>query len=317
MELLERYLLQVERYLPHKDRKDTIDELRSLLLDQFDSRVEEGLEEYDLIYIIIKEFGYPKDVALKYRSTQPLVSRELEPLMFLIIKIMSVILPVVLLLVNLIEFYNSGETVTVMSMLLESAYTIPDILTTYITALLVVFVTFVVLERYATLPIVVEEKEFDPNSLLPLPKKVYKVSLFETVFNILGDVLILYLINMRQGLITIYFENIAQPLLNTNFEAILLLINISIFLGLAIHIIHLVKRRKNFTTATMELFHRVYAVVIFIILSTTSVFNVIVIEGYNLTTVTSIFKTLMIIGAVGTAVGAFATYLRVIIAKSK
>lgn len=315
MELLERYLLQIGRYLPKKDREDTLNELRSLLLDQYDSRNNGELEESMLIHNIIQDFGYPKDVALEYRSDQPLVSRELEPLMYLIIKIMSFTLPLSILLANLIGYLSNNDSNTIMDLLLEAAYTIPDILTSYITALGIIFIIFILINKYASIPVIVKESDFDPNSLPQIPKSVYKVSLFETVLNIFGSILFLYLINYQPGLITIMHSSVKEPLLNNNFDTLLPFLNIGSFVSLSISIIHLIKRRRNYTIATLEMLHGIYSVILLIVLATRDIFNPIIIDRYNIDFLPNVFRINMgIIGVVAIVV-ILIKYIRVLFSK--
>jgi hypothetical protein len=57
MDLLERYLRQIERYLPFKERSETTKELRNLILDQLDEAVNNGLDKETTLYNIIVEMG--------------------------------------------------------------------------------------------------------------------------------------------------------------------------------------------------------------------------------------------------------------------
>ena len=59
MEYLERYLIQIGRYLAKKDRQDTINELRDLLMENFDNFPDQSLSEEEkniLEDVLIKAF---------------------------------------------------------------------------------------------------------------------------------------------------------------------------------------------------------------------------------------------------------------------
>jgi hypothetical protein len=79
MELIDRYVYEVGRYLPRKNRGDIQAELRSLLSDTLDARVEGEAGEEDVV-ALLKEFGPPAKIAASYRpESQYLVGPELFP----------------------------------------------------------------------------------------------------------------------------------------------------------------------------------------------------------------------------------------------
>ena len=65
MELIDRYVYDVGRYLPRKNRADIQAELRSLLMDTLESRVKGEPSEEDVV-ALLKEFGPPEKVAASY-----------------------------------------------------------------------------------------------------------------------------------------------------------------------------------------------------------------------------------------------------------
>jgi hypothetical protein len=86
MELIERYLHEVGRHLPSKDRHDILAELRSHLTDTLEARLahkEDGAseaEEADVV-ALLKEMGLPQKMALSYAPhTQYLIGPALYPL---------------------------------------------------------------------------------------------------------------------------------------------------------------------------------------------------------------------------------------------
>ena len=128
MDLLERYLRQIEKYLPLKERKDTIKELRSLLYDHIDELVTQGQKKEQAMYNAIIEMGEPRDVANRYFETRPFISKEMEPIFYLVVKIISITLPLVILFANALEFVFGTTPFTLMDLLLEIAYSIPSAL---------------------------------------------------------------------------------------------------------------------------------------------------------------------------------------------
>lgn len=107
MELIDRYVYEVGRYLPHKNRADIQTELRSLLSDTLEARVKGEASEEDIV-ALLKEFGPPAKVAASYRpESQYLIGPELFPIFrtvvgiaLLVMVVVHIVLFVVLLLTN-------------------------------------------------------------------------------------------------------------------------------------------------------------------------------------------------------------------------
>jgi hypothetical protein len=81
MDLLERYLQAVGRYLPEATREDTLAELRANLLERMDARAEEierPLVESDVAGILL-EHGKPEVVALQYLPQRSLIGPTVFP----------------------------------------------------------------------------------------------------------------------------------------------------------------------------------------------------------------------------------------------
>jgi hypothetical protein len=81
MNLLERYLQAVGRYLPEETRGDTMAELRANLQEQMDDRAEElgrPLNDGDVSAILL-EHGKPEKVALRYLPQRSLIGPTIFP----------------------------------------------------------------------------------------------------------------------------------------------------------------------------------------------------------------------------------------------
>lgn len=315
MQLLERYLVQIGRFLPKQDKEDTLKELRSLILENYDNQMNTEDTVDERIYNVIKEFGKPRDVASRYKTEQPLLSREIEPLVFLILKITSFTLPGAMMLAGIIGYFQSHDEVTTMGLLLDMAYSIPSILTTLLTALAFIYLLFVLIGRRLPLEFKLKEMTFEPYLLPAIPKSALKISKFEAIFNIFGGVFFLYLFNLEPGLISVTYEGVREPLLNSNFEKILPLLNISVFLTIGYNIAFLYKGAKTKISGTVEFFQGILAGVVLILLASTNVFNEIIISGYDLSVIPKIFKIMMIVGAVASIIGSIVKYIKVLLSE--
>ena len=313
MILLDRYLAQIKRHLPKSDKEDTINELKSLILENYDIKLEEGLSEEDAMYNAIKEFGRPRDVAKDYRDDQPMLSKEIEPLVFLILKIVSITLPGSITLATIIDYYTSNDTTSTMGLLLEIAYSIPSIMTTLLSVLAVIYLVFIFIDRKVNLKFDIRASEFEPKYLPLIPVEKFKISRFEMIFNILGGILFLYLFNLQPGLISINYEGVHEPLLNSNFDKILPLLNVSIFISIGYSITFLVKGARTKLSSSVEFFGKIFSAVILIFLANGNIFNDAIINGFDLSIVPNIYKIVMIIIAVITIISAIVVYLKIMI----
>jgi len=310
MELLEKYLYQVGRHLLKKDKEDTLNELKSLILDQLDEKLEQGVSEDEALTEIITTIGEPRMVAYRYRNINPLISRELEMIMYTIIKSIAIAIPIGIMVAKTVEFVTQETNFTAMDLFLNWAYSIPSVLTAVITSIGVVFFIFLMIERYADTS-KLEQFVYDPKTLPPLPKKVFRVSIFEIVLMILGSVVFLYVLNFNQGLISIADgSGIKRPLLNENFENILPFINLNIFLGLGYSLINLGKRRKTKATKTLEFFHNVFNAIILFYFASNNVFDSVLVEDHNLQFLKNGFRVVMYVLSVVSLIGAITEYIK-------
>jgi hypothetical protein len=88
MEMLERYLWAIGRYLPDDTKADTMAELRANLLEQMDERAEElgrTLTETD-VAAVLKAHGKPEAVALRYLPQRSLIGPAMYPFYLLALR---------------------------------------------------------------------------------------------------------------------------------------------------------------------------------------------------------------------------------------
>lgn len=297
MNLIDNYLYQVRKYLPLKDRDEIIKELKSHILDQVDENDDTMIED------VLKEMGHPRDTARKYRGNTGLLSKELEPLLELIIKLISVLLPLLLIFVKLIEFLANNSDFTTMDLLLNLVYQIPMIISTLFSGIGVVFLIFVLIERYIQPRFNVDQLPFDPKTLPDVPTKEYKTSLIGNLFGLMITAGFLYIINLEPGLIAIYYEGTRLPLLNEQFNTVLVLMNIGLFIAIGIYAFHAFKRRKTGVSKVLEIAHGYYSAVVIIYIATSDIFNLEFIENFGLTIVPKIITIALIFVGVAAIIG--------------
>jgi hypothetical protein len=86
MKLIEQYLRAISYNLPLSKRKDVVEELRSLMMDEIEQRFGAEPGENDL-RDYINEFGAPNQVAARYRSGRGVIAEGFRDIYFMIIKI--------------------------------------------------------------------------------------------------------------------------------------------------------------------------------------------------------------------------------------
>jgi len=313
MEMLERYIYHVGKFLPSTSKSDTLNELKSIILDQLDVKLESGESKEESLIRIISELGDPRQVAYSYRNAEPLISRGLEKIMWRIMKLTSIIIPLGIFIEKTISYINSNMNVTIMDILLTWAYSIPTIITPIITCLTTIFLIFLIIERLGYGELLNNEVMFNPRNLPSIPRKIYKITLFESLINILGYVGALYVLNLNSGLIGITFEGKVYPLLNSNFNQILQLLNLSIIFILCISIYNLIKRRKDKISLTSEILYNLFCIGILYMLAAGDIFNSVIIEGYGIQFLYYVFiGVLILIGIV-----ILAEFLRLFLNRNK
>src|SRR5574341_3144 len=162
MELIERYLYEVGRYLPRKKRDDVLAELRSAIMDSLDARTE-GQPSEDTIISVLKEFGPPRGVAASYAPAhQYVIGPALYPTFITVLKVGVVALTIVQA-VALAFALARGDALAALpglpGSIVQSAFS-------FVGSTMIVFA---ILERFGVQP---EQKaeEWDPRTLPALPR---------------------------------------------------------------------------------------------------------------------------------------------------
>ena len=186
MNLIERYVREVGRRLPRKDRKDIETELHSTLVDTLEDRAEGEPTEEDEIELLI-EFGPPGKVAASYRGgDQYLIGPEMFPLFRMVTGIVILVLAIVqLVLVGIKIIFTQGY--------------FPDFewIFAFLASLVLSFgyvvVTFAILQYFGVKP-EMDEEEWDPRSL-PEPSQKESVSTSGLLLEIIFGLILIALLN--------------------------------------------------------------------------------------------------------------------------
>ena len=88
MNLIDRYIAEVGKHLPRRQRTDIEAEIRSTLEDMLEERTQgKGLADEVTVVALLQEYGSPRDVAAKYKTHQYLIGPRLFPIFETVIRI--------------------------------------------------------------------------------------------------------------------------------------------------------------------------------------------------------------------------------------
>lgn len=203
-DLIERYVHQVGRHVPQKERAEITAELRSQIQDQLDDRYE-GAPTADNIADVLRELGDPRAMALSYGGAQYLIGPELYSVMMSVLQRGWIIVPVVVALVNLVIGLFSADGSNFVSLLVRLILNVLQSLWIF-TAIVVALFAILQHSGEDLDEITGRGKPFDPKDLPEVddPAGIDKVdTIASAVFGGIGIAFLAYF--LRMGGITLFF----------------------------------------------------------------------------------------------------------------
>jgi hypothetical protein len=192
MNLIDRYVYEVGRHLPRKNRSDIQIELRSSLVDALEDRAGENPNEADII-ALLQEFGPPKTVAASYfPEGQYLIGPSLYPLF-------RMVAGIALAAVIGAQVLAWGVAVFIAEVPFAPLEAFGGILNSIPIALGMVVIVFAILQRFDVRPDF-EDERWDPASL-PQISDFEPVSRGERIFGIIVSIIILGVVTSFPGII--------------------------------------------------------------------------------------------------------------------
>ena len=229
MSLIDKYIAEVGKHLPHKNRADIEAEIRSTLEDMLDERTQgKSPAEEAIILELLKEYGSPREVAATYKTHQYLIGPRLFSTFELVLRIVLVVVvgaSLIGLAVSLIKSGSTGPTFV---------STIGDWFGGLISGLIAAFgnivLVFAILERTkATDKFEREFKEWDPEELKSEPDPD-QIDLPDHIATIIFTALGLVVLNLYPNVIAIRYPSdgswVTLPILTEAFFRFLPWINI-------------------------------------------------------------------------------------------
>ena len=159
MELIDRYVAEVGRHLPPRQRADIEAELRSSLIDNLEARTQGQPSKKDVISLL-HEFGPPKKMAASYwPEGQFLIGPDLYPLF-------RMVAGIALLVVVIVQLVLLGVALVFQPEALPVGGFIDDFVPTIVSVFGWVVLAFAIMQRLNVRP-KIEEESWDPLSLPP------------------------------------------------------------------------------------------------------------------------------------------------------
>ncbi len=93
MNLIDKYIAEVGKHLPRRNRADIEAEIRSTLEDMLEERSQgTGPADDATVMQVLKEYGAPREVASKYKTHQYLIGPRLFPIFEKVVRIVLAVL---------------------------------------------------------------------------------------------------------------------------------------------------------------------------------------------------------------------------------
>ena len=240
MNLIDKYIAEVGKHLPRRNRADIEAEIRSTLEDMLEERKQaKGTLDDAAIIELLKEYGAPRKVAESYVGPRYLIGPRIYPFFEMVTRIVLTVVLVVGLAGLGISLSKSGLTGPEFLKTIGSS--VLSLLGGLITAFGNIVLVFVILERVLPNPDFEKEwEDWDPKELAKEPDPD-RISLGEQIATIFFMVLFLAILNLYPNLIGFGFFSeghwtFITPVLTEAFFRYLPWINILIVLQMGFHL---------------------------------------------------------------------------------
>ena len=203
MNLIDRYVTEVGKHLPRKNRLDIEAELRSTLEDMLEDRGQQakGPGDEALVKELLQEYGAPKEVAATYQTHQYLIGPSLFNIYTLVLKIVLAALTLGLTIATAIALF--GESMTTPELLKSLGGFATSLVSALIAAFGNVTLVFAILERVLPASEFEEKEEWTPAELTKEPEP-NQVSTGEIIASILFTAAGLIVLNFYPQIIGIW-----------------------------------------------------------------------------------------------------------------
>ena len=260
MELINRYVHEVGRHLPRKNRGDIQVELKSTLADMLEDRVEGEPTQEDVEQLLI-EFGTPQQVAASYwPQGQYLIGPSLFPLFRMVVGIVLLVFVIVQLVLFGIAVVFNQEIFTFLDVLEIFSGMIGSVFTTFG----IIVIVFAILQRFDVKPDA-EDEEWDPKQL-PQIDDGETVSRGGMVAEITFSLVIIAFLLFLPDKIGVRLNPFSEIILNPVIREYIPLLIVSIMLGIFVDVILLWRGRWETGTRLAKIGTNLFSIYVLTVL---------------------------------------------------
>lgn len=257
MSLIDRYIQDVGRRLPRKNRADIKAELRSSIVDTLEDRFGPEPSESE-VEDFLREFGQPREVAAAYfPEGQYLIGPSLYPLFRMVAWIVVAAVLGAQLLAWGVAIFIAGEPFSVLEMLGSLLNSIP-------VSLGWVVLTFIILQRFDVQPDL-EDKPWDPQSL-PKINEEEDLTRWELVFGLVFGILIMVLVVFFPQWIGFVTTPGGKFYPNPVIIQYLGWIKVSLLAGIGLNIFLLWQGRRSSITRLVKIAENLFSIAVLVLL---------------------------------------------------
>lgn len=259
MELINRYVQEVGRHLPRKNRGDIKAELQSTLNDTLESRVE-GEPTQDDVVELLREFGPPRQVAASYwPEGQYLIGPRLYPFFRMVVWIVLLVFAIVQLVLFGVSVVFNQEVLSFLSVL----DIFLELVGSLFTAFAIIVITFAILQRFDVRPDT--DEDWDPRDL-PVIEEVDTVNrggiAAEITFSMVIIAILLFLPDKIGFVITPGLDVILNPVIVSYIPLII----VALVLGIVVNVIVLWRGRWETSTRLAKIADDLFGIYVFYVL---------------------------------------------------
>jgi hypothetical protein len=203
MELIDRYVADIGRRLPDKMRPDIQKELHSILEDMLEDRVLTAGKPADeqMVVDLLREYGDPAKVAASYHAPRYLVGPALYPTFIMVMKIVVTVIAVLAVIQFGFSVARPGLDPAQIGLSFGEAFS--TLFNGFLTALGIVTLIFTLIERFNP-GLKIENKEWNPRDLAPLPQPVNQLKTGDLVASVVFNLIVIVVFNVFFDKIGIY-----------------------------------------------------------------------------------------------------------------
>lgn len=200
MKLIDQYIYAINKKLPYDSRKEITLELKSLLLDDLESKYGDTPTD-EQIKELIKSYGSPSTLANQYNPHRSIIGTGFTDLYYFIAKMIFLGLSIALLITYIINLFNNGFSLDTFAF--GFVKILMNLGSTMISAIGLLTIIFIVLTRLYKEEIVDLDENWTPDDLKDIQISPKVNSLFESIFTIVFTSIALILLNAVPYLISL------------------------------------------------------------------------------------------------------------------